>query len=158
MYTYNFVCVIHLTGKRGLSRKELNLEILKSSDCPPFRYVTFHRLSTYNFSTASSRHSNICPFSGSLYVHLYGIPQPEQYRGADKTLARPGRKQANISLRMVWISFGDLPRKKRTWWQLASRCCWNRARPWYASELVSFLVGLRTYQHPVSRWDSIPYL
>ena len=23
-----------------------------------------------------------------------------------------------------------------------------RARPWHASELVSFLVGLRTYQHP----------
>jgi len=22
-----------------------------------------------------------------------------------------------------------------TWWQLASRCCWNRARPWHASEL-----------------------
>ena len=36
---------------------------------------------------------------------------------------------------------------KETWWQLASRCCWNRARPWHASELVSFLVGLRTYQH-----------
>ena len=36
----------------------------------------------------------------------------------------------------------------QTWWQLASPCCWNRARPWYASELVSFLVGLRTYQHP----------
>jgi len=38
--------------------------------------------------------------------------------------------------------------KKKTWWQLASRCCWNRARPWHVSELVSFLVGLRTYQHP----------
>jgi len=24
----------------------------------------------------------------------------------------------------------------------------NRARPCHASELVSFLVGLRTYQHP----------
>jgi len=46
------------------------------------------------------------------------------------------------------IYFGALPCKKKTWWQLASRCCWNRARPWHASELVSFLVGLRTYQHP----------
>ena len=36
--------------------------------------------------------------------------------------------------------------KKKTWWQLASRCCWNRACPWYTSEIVSFLVGLRTYQ------------
>ena len=51
---------------------------------------------------------------------------------------------------MAWIFFGALPcRKKKTWWQLAPRCCWNRARPWYASELVSFLVRLNTYQHPV---------
>jgi len=62
---------------------------------------------------------------------------------ADKFLARPGRKQANVSLRMSWISFSALPcRKKKTWWQLASRCCWNRARSWHASELLSFLVGL----------------
>ena len=69
------------------------------------------------------------------------------YKGADKTLTRPGRKQANVSNRMAWISFGAL-QKKKTWWQLASRCRWNRARPWHASELVSFLVGLRSYQHP----------
>ena len=31
--------------------------------------------------------------------------------------------------------------EKKTWWQPASRCCWNRARPWHASELVSFLVS-----------------
>jgi len=71
------------------------------------------------------------------------------YTGADKSLSRPGRKQANIYVRMAWIFFGALPcRKIRTWWQIASRCCWNRARPWHVSELVSFLVGLRTYQHP----------
>ena len=49
---------------------------------------------------------------------------------------------------MVWISFGTLPCRKKTWWQLASQCCWNCVCPWLASELVSFLVGLRTYQHP----------
>jgi len=70
------------------------------------------------------------------------------YRGADKSLARPGRKQANVSVRMAWISFGALPCRKKKTWQLASRCCWNRARPWHASELVSFLIGLRTYQQP----------
>jgi hypothetical protein len=70
-------------------------------------------------------------------------------RDADKSLARPRRKQANVSVRMTWISFGALPcRKKQTWWQLASQCCWNRAPPWHASELISFLLGLRTYQHP----------
>ena len=49
-----------------------------------------------------------------------------------------------------WREFPSAPclGGKKTWWQLASRCCWNRARPWHASELVSFLVGLRTYQHP----------
>jgi len=53
-------------------------------------------------------------------------------------------------------------RKKKTWWQLASRYCWNRARLWHASELVSFLVGLRIYQHPgivkttnECKWDPI---
>ena len=54
-----------------------------------------------------------------------------------------------------WREFSSAPclaGKKKTWWQLASRCCWNRARPWHASELVSFLVGLRTYQHP-GRWE-----
>ena len=69
------------------------------------------------------------------------------YRGADKSLARPRRKQANVSVIMAWISFGALPCRKKNWWQLAS-WCWNRARPWHSSELVSFLVGLRTYPHP----------
>ena len=50
-----------------------------------------------------------------------------------------------------WREFPSAPclaGEKKTWWQLASRCCWNRARPWHASELVSVLVGLRSYQHP----------
>ena len=33
----------------------------------------------------------------------------ELYRGADKSLARPGRKQAKVSDKMAWISFGVLP-------------------------------------------------
>jgi len=71
------------------------------------------------------------------------------YRGADKSLARPGRKQANVPVRMAWISFGALPcRKKKTWWLLASRCCWKRARPWHASELVSLLVGAKDLSAP----------
>ena len=48
-----------------------------------------------------------------------------------------------------WREFPSAPclAGKTTWWQLASRCCWNRARPWRASELVPFLVGLRIYHH-----------
>jgi len=72
-----------------------------------------------------------------------------KYRRDDKSLARPGRKKANVSVTMEWIYFDALLCRTKTWWQLASRCCWNRARPWHASELVSFLVGLKTYQHPV---------
>jgi len=51
---------------------------------------------------------------------------------------------------MACITFGALScrKKNKTWWQLASRCCWNRASPWRASELVSFPVWLRDYQHP----------
>jgi len=29
-----------------------------------------------------------------------------KYKGTDKSLARPGRKQANVSVRREWISFG----------------------------------------------------
>jgi len=35
------------------------------------------------------------------------------YRGADKSLARPGRKEANVSVRMAWISFGTLPCREK---------------------------------------------
>jgi len=83
----------------------------------------------------------------------------------------------NVSVRMAWIFFGALPCRKKTWWQLASRCCWNRARrltcllslcskkrlairhinrrlfpttlsvPSYD---IGKWVGLRTYQHPLA--------
>jgi len=48
-----------------------------------------------------------------------------------------------------WHEFSLAPclAGKETWWHLASRFCWNRGRPWLLSELVSFLVGLRTCQH-----------
>ena len=35
------------------------------------------------------------------------------HRGADKSLARPGRKEANVSVRIAWISFGALPCRKK---------------------------------------------
>jgi len=47
------------------------------------------------------------------WLHILG----KSYRvditgGADKSLARPGRKQANVSVRMAWISLGALPCRK----------------------------------------------
>jgi len=45
------------------------------------------------------------------------------------TVAYDGSCSPNIYFRMEWISFGALPcTKKKAWWQLASACCWNRAR------------------------------
>ena len=35
------------------------------------------------------------------------------YRGADKSLSRPIRKQANVSVTMALISFGVLPCRKK---------------------------------------------
>jgi len=35
------------------------------------------------------------------------------YSGADKSLARPGRKQANVSVRMASIYFGALPCREK---------------------------------------------
>jgi len=95
-----------------------------------------------------SRNPKIHYRTHKLPNNIYYVWRGTKYRGADKSLARPGRKQANISVRKAWISFRALPCKKKIWWQLASPCWWNRVRPWRASELISFLVGLRTYQHP----------
>jgi len=36
-----------------------------------------------------------------------------KYRGADNSLAWPGRKQTNVSVRMAWIYFGALPCRKK---------------------------------------------
>ena len=72
---------------------------------------------------------------------------------ADKSLARPGRKQANVSVRMVWISFGTLPCRRKKKLDDSSRPdVVEIARPWHASKLLSFLVELRTHQHP-GTWE-----
>ena len=45
------------------------------------------------------------------------------------TVAYNGAYSPNFSVRTAWISFGALScRKKKTCWQFASGCCWNRAR------------------------------
>ena len=45
------------------------------------------------------------------------------------TVAYDGACSSNVYLRMAWISFDALPcRKKKTWWELVSRCYWNRVR------------------------------
>jgi len=61
------------------------------------------------------------------------------------TVAYDGACSRNVSIRMVWISFGALPcRKKKTWWQLKSPCCWNRARP--LTRFLSAFVTRKNFQ------------
>ena len=86
-----------------------------------------------------------CAFVGVLIKVLRRVCSTG---GADKSLSRPGSKQSSCQIGVNFLERLALQEKKNPWWQLASRRCWYRARPWYASELVSFLVGLRTYQHP----------
>jgi len=40
-------------------------------------------------------------------------------------VAYDGACSPNVSFKMAWISFGALPCRKKTWWQLVSQCCWN---------------------------------
>ena len=42
--------------------------------------------------------------------------------------AYDGAHSPSVSFRMAWISFGTLPCRKKTLWQIASPCCWNRTR------------------------------
>jgi len=41
------------------------------------------------------------------------FPHFKFYRGAGESLAPSERKQANVSVRMTWISFGALPCRKK---------------------------------------------
>jgi len=55
-----------------------------------------------------------------------------------------------ISVRMVWISFGTLPQGK-TWWQLASQCCWNRAchQTCFLSAFVTWRLAIQHMNRPL---------
>jgi len=77
------------------------------------------------------------------------IRSSKLYWGAVKSLARPGRKQTNVSVRMAWISFGALPCRERN---LVTARVWIllKLRASLTCFRACFLPGpsLRTYQHP----------
>jgi len=72
------------------------------------------------------------------------------YRGADKSLAQPGWKQANVSVRMARISFGAWPCSGGDLWQLAFRLLKLRASlTWFRA---CFLPG-RAKDLPAPRYN-----
>ena len=81
---------------------------------------------------------------------IYNCPLIENkiYRVADKSLARPGRKQAIF--RTFYGIGGSLPHSEESTTcpyisQISPFLCPSH---FWQAQLVSFLVGLRTYQHP----------
>ena len=84
-----------------------------------------------------------CFFCGRGKCFVKNTIKKRPYNGPDKSLARPGREK-KLRFLSEWREFPSAPclAGKKLWWQLASRCFWN------ASELISLLVWLRTYQHP----------
>ena len=81
---------------------------------------------------------------------IYNCPliESKTYRGADKSLARPGRGQATFP---TFYGTGfSLPHSQQSTTcpypsQISPFLCPSHCRQ---SQLVSFPVGLRTYQHP----------
>ena len=73
------------------------------------------------------------------------------YRGADKSLARPGRKQGRKNVRDA-RDFNNIERRELASSFFFHPCKARRRRKftpfWQKHYLVSFLVELRTYQHP----------
>jgi len=70
-------------------------------------------------------------------------------------VAYNGACSPNVSYRMAWISFSALPCREKTWWQLASPCCWNCVR--HLTCILSASVTRRdlqfgTWTDPSFRW------
>ena len=95
-----FLCLNYRGADKSLAlrgRKQANASLRKawnSFGALPWRGTVWRPLGTECVTA---------PWGGGLY------------RGADKSLAWPGRKQANVSVRMSWISFGALPCRGTAW-------------------------------------------
>jgi len=101
------------------------------------KQATATKLGIYStYSTRSSIHflvrcSNFCK---PLKKNIEGALQVEEsprinWATQFLTVAYDGACSPNVSVRMVWIFFWRYAlQEKKTWWQLASRCCLNLAR------------------------------
>jgi len=82
--------------------------------CPPhslswvLKIVTAPSGTGHHTCTATSTERGQFPTLATSYTS-----ERLMYRSADKSLALPGRQQANVSVRMAWISFGALPCRKK---------------------------------------------
>jgi len=88
----------------------------------------FHNLKSFTFQSVlnaqrkGNSHMGTCLWSTGVSVLMecsvwpntaaHIGPSAPVHRGAAKSLAWPGRKKANVSVRMVWISFSALPCRK----------------------------------------------
>jgi len=84
-----------------------NVEDFKQNLC----IINYNHM--YPCEQFACRNTNIFNQQKSIYIIWSFKEFPEwlkyhTYRSADKSLAWPGRTQANVSVRMVWISFGAL--------------------------------------------------
>ena len=78
--------------------------------CGEEKISRHHRVRTPNHPVCSKSLYRLC-YLGPYIRLLNG--QPMTYRGADKSLARPGRTEANVSVRMAWVSFSALPCREK---------------------------------------------
>ena len=106
-------CIIWaaLVGARGGQRREVSLPTILTV------YVQFKCINN-NYNIKYNGNSNYfdklkTQFSCSEFFVSAHKHFCQYYRGADKSLARPGRKQASVSVRMAWISFSTLPCRKK---------------------------------------------
>jgi len=83
--------------------------------CPPTQLKTwFFALGILSYASPSSINIYINQTSCTyLLTFEWYTFLTTDCRGADQSLARPGRKQANVSVIMARISFGSLPCRKR---------------------------------------------
>jgi len=71
----------------------------RRSSLDKIRFAHINRITLWTFRVTK------LSVSFPLHINIF----PELYRDADKSSARPGRKQANVSVTMPCISFGALP-------------------------------------------------
>ena len=122
---------------------------------PAFRHIGTHFVESFCMSKSSwmmdpTRSREMPSCSAIDLAEIRSSPKISSWiwskiSGVVTVLVRPGRgaSQVEKSPRLNWSTMANVPliflsewrkfpsapcRKKKTWWQPASRCCWNRAR------------------------------